>query len=132
MPVFPLRSVILLPRSTLPLNVFEPRYLAMINDVLAGDRMLAMLQPRTQAEDAQSPAGKTFPLRKVGCVGRLTAFSETDDGRVLITLTGISRFALSGEDEIDAPYRVIRPTTPASPTTWSAAKARTRWTGSVC
>ncbi|MGI9384502.1 MAG: LON peptidase substrate-binding domain-containing protein [Methyloligellaceae bacterium] len=107
--VFPLRGVILLPRSTLPLNVFEPRYLAMVNDVLAGDRMLAVLQPKAPADDDQSPQGKEFPLRKVGGVGRLTAFSETDDGRVLITLTGISRFELAGEQEIDEPYRIIQP-----------------------
>ncbi|MCG8562864.1 MAG: LON peptidase substrate-binding domain-containing protein [Hyphomicrobiales bacterium] len=105
--MFPLRGVILLPRTTLPLNVFEPRYLAMISDVLAGERMLAVLQPKAPAGDEQSPEGKTFPLRTVGGIGRLTAFSETDDGRILITLTGICRLELAGETETEDPYRTI-------------------------
>lgn len=107
-PLFPLRNVILLPRSTLPLNVFEPRYLELVSDILAGERLIGVLQPGLRGEDGESPEGKDFPLRNIGAVGRLTAFSETDDGRVLITVTGITRFALIGEDASDAPYRMGR------------------------
>ncbi|MDA7946433.1 MAG: LON peptidase substrate-binding domain-containing protein [Hyphomicrobiaceae bacterium] len=103
--VFPLRGVILLPRSTLPLNVFEPRYLALVNDVLAGDRLIGIVQPDT--DDAEeSPLGKQANLRKTGGAGRLTAFQETDDGRYLITLSGICRFVIDAEENTDAPYRM--------------------------
>ena len=77
--MFPLRGVILLPRSTLPLNVFEPRYLAMVNDVLAGERIIGVVQPAARGGEGESPQGKDFPLRKVGAAGRLTAFSEAED-----------------------------------------------------
>lgn len=106
LPVFPLRGVILLPRSTLPLNVFEPRYLELVNDTLAGNRLLGIIQPVSETEEDESPQGKTFPLRGVGSVGRLTAFSETDDGRILITMTGIGRFDIASEAETATPYRV--------------------------
>jgi len=101
--LFPLRGVILLPRSTLPLNVFEPRYLSLVNDVLAGDRLIGVVQ--LEAGGVESPDGKDVALRRIGGAGRLTAFQETDDGRYLITLSGISRFAIREELETDAPYR---------------------------
>ena len=104
--VFPLRGVILLPRSTLPLNVFEPRYLALVNDVLAGDRLIGIVQPDSDDEGSESPQGKETGLRQTGGVGRLTAFQETDDGRCLITLSGICRFAIKAEEHTDAPYRM--------------------------
>lgn len=95
----------MLPRTSLPLNVFEPRYLSMVNDVLSGDRLIGIVQPRSSSPE-ESPAGKEVPLRRVGCVGRLTNYAETDDGNVLITLTGIARFELVGEEQTAKPYRV--------------------------
>lgn len=104
-PVFPLQGCILLPRTTLPLNVFEPRYLEMVDDVLKGDRLVGIVQPRANSEAEESPQDNGTPLRQTGCVGRLTAFSETDDGRVLITLSGISRFDIVNEAAWEKPYR---------------------------
>ncbi|MEO1710415.1 MAG: LON peptidase substrate-binding domain-containing protein [Pseudomonadota bacterium] len=103
-PVFPLRGILLLPRATLPLNIFEPRYLAMIDEVLTGHRLLGIIQPSEKGE-GESPEGKSSDVRKVGCVGRLTAYQELDDGRVLITLSGITRFAIDHEAETPEPYR---------------------------
>jgi hypothetical protein len=104
-PVFPLVGTLLLPRGQLPLNIFEPRYLAMVDDALReGHRLIGMIQP--------DPAHSGFALKpklfSVGCVGRLTQFAETGDGRYLIQLTGISRFRI--ENEIDTPtlYRKCR------------------------
>ena len=104
--VFPLRGVILLPRSTLPLNVFEPRYLTLVNDVLAGDRLIGVVQPDTDEEASESPQGKETGLRMTGGADRLTAFQETDDGRYLITLSGVCRFTITEEEHTDAPYRM--------------------------
>ena len=106
-PVFPLRGAILLPRARMPLVVFEPRYLEMIDDVLAGSRVLAIVQP-ADAEGGESPAGKSAPLRKVGCLGRLSAYQEADDGRLMITVSGIARCALAEEIKTDKPYRLWR------------------------
>ncbi len=98
-PVFPLDSAILLPRAILPLNVFEPRYLNMIDDVIAGDRLIGMVQTTTGGPD-QAPA-----LTDVGGVGRLTSFAETSDGRYLISLTGVCRFSIVKELDVTTPYR---------------------------
>lgn len=95
----------MLPRSTLPLNIFEPRYLQMVGDVLAGPRILGIIQPQ-RSDAGQSPPGKTTPLRRIGCAGRLTAFTETDDGSVVISLSGISRFEILRECTTAKPYRV--------------------------
>ena len=103
--LFPLRGVILLPRSTLPLNVFEPRYLPLTNAVLAGDRLIGVVQTDAGAGEVESPDGKDVTLRRIGGAGRLTAFQETDDGRYLITLSGVARFAIRQEIETDDPYR---------------------------
>jgi Lon protease-like protein len=103
-PVFPLRRAIVLPRVALPLTIFEPRYLAMVDDALAGDRLLALVQPR--AADQESPAGKDVDLRPVGGLGRLTAYEELEDGRVLITLTGVARCLFQQEVNCDKPYRL--------------------------
>ena len=103
-PVFPLSGALLLPRSEIPLNIFEPRYLAMIDAALAGNRLIGMVQPATG-----NTSGAEVPdLAGVGCAGRITAFQETGDGRVLITLTGISRFDIAGEVATDTPYRICR------------------------
>ena len=99
-PVFPLPGAILLPRGQLPLNIFEPRYLNMIDDAMAGDRIIGMIQP----QGSQSLPG----LSPVGCAGRITSFAETSDGRYLITLTGCARFRLASELPAQTPYRQIR------------------------
>ncbi len=99
-PLFPLGGAILLPRGVLALNVFEPRYLNMVDDVLGDHRLIGMVQPATGQEEATAPH-----LAAVGAVGRITGFSETDDGRYLITLTGICRFDLEREFDAGAPYR---------------------------
>jgi uncharacterized protein len=92
-PVFPLTGALLLPRGKLPLNIFEPRYLAMTEDALAAGRMFGMIQP-----DKHLPSGPEGPaLFRVGCLGRISSFSETDDGRFLITLTGVARFVVREE-----------------------------------
>ncbi len=105
-PLFPLRGAILLPRATLPLNVFEPRYLAMLDDVLSGSRVIGVVQPVTAEDAGESPEGKDTALRKVGCAGRVTAYQELDDGRLMITLTGIARYAIIDEAITAEPYRV--------------------------
>lgn len=101
-PVFPLAGALLLPRAELPLNIFEPRYLAMVDHALSTDRLIGMIQPADGEEAAEAPA-----LMKVGCVGRITAYAETSDDRVLITLTGVSRFQLVDELDADTPYRQV-------------------------
>ncbi len=99
-PLFPLAGAILMPRGVLALNVFEPRYLNMVDDVLGDHRLIGMVQPAVGEEEAATPA-----LSSVGTVGRITGFSETEDGRYLITLTGICRFDLEREFDAGAPYR---------------------------
>jgi len=108
LPVFPLRGAILLPRSSLPLSVFEPRYLAMLDDVLAGPRLIGIVQPQTTGESSpESPAGKSAALKRIGCVGRVTAYQEVDDGRLLITVTGVARFEAVDEATTAKPYRIM-------------------------
>lgn len=98
-PIFPLPGALMLPRARLPLHIFEPRYLAMIEDCMkTPERLIGMIQPY----DAPGEAGK---LHAIGCVGRLSAFSETDDGRYMITLGGISRYRVIREVEGFTPYR---------------------------
>ena len=104
--MFPLRGALLLPRGQLPLNIFEPRYLAMIDDALAGDRMIGVLQPKLVQEDVESPQGKSVALRTIGGAGRITTLQETEDGRYLVTLTGIARFKLVRELQLDKAYRL--------------------------
>jgi Lon protease-like protein len=98
-PVFPLPGALLLPRARLPLHLFEPRYLAMMDDVLkTSSRLIGMVQPY----DAPGGGGK---LHAIGCAGKVTAFSETEDGRYMITLSGASRFRITQEIEGFTPYR---------------------------
>jgi Lon protease-like protein len=103
--VFPLRGAILLPRATLPLNIFEPRYLKMVDDVMSTSRILGMVQPEGSDEE-ESPPGGTVPLRRIGCAGRITGYQELDDGRLLITLTGVARLRLVEEVPLQKAYRV--------------------------
>jgi Lon protease-like protein len=105
LPLFPLRGAILLPGSTLPLNIFEPRYLEMIEDVMSGARMLGIVQP-AGSDDEESPLGKDVPLRRVGGAGRVTSYQELDDGRIAIAVTGIARFEIVGEAESGRAYRM--------------------------
>jgi Lon protease-like protein len=103
-PVFPLSAALLLPRADLPLNIFEPRYLAMIDRALCGDRVIGMVQP-----DEDAAAGANGPaLLRVGCAGRITTFAETGDGRYLITLSGIARFRIIEEVATGLAYRACR------------------------
>ncbi|MDQ2066291.1 LON peptidase substrate-binding domain-containing protein [Xinfangfangia sp. CPCC 101601] len=96
--VFPLSGALLLPRARLPLHIFEPRYLAMIEDCMKTPaRLIGMVQPRA--------AGGDEALQAVGCAGRLVSFAETDDGRYMVTLQGISRFRILGDVDGFAPYR---------------------------
>ena len=106
-PVFPLQGCILLPHATLPLNIFEPRYLAMLDDAIGSHRIVGMIQPAGDGGETGSPADRSAPLRPVGCAGRITAFQELDDGRLLISLGGIARFMLVNEAQVSAPYRVF-------------------------
>ena len=99
-PVFPLPGALLLPRSRLPLHLFEPRYLAMLDDVLkTSSRLIGMVQPY------EAPGGGGSKLHAIGCAGKVTAFSETEDGRYMITMSGASRFRIVEEVEGFTPYR---------------------------
>lgn len=101
-PVFPLDGALLLPGGELPLRIFEPRYLNLVDDVMAGDRMIGMVQTRAGGE-------RTRPnLAHVGCAGRVTSFNETSDGTYLITLTGVCRFEAGEELAVKTPYRQVR------------------------
>jgi Lon protease-like protein len=108
LPIFPLVGVLLLPRARLPLNVFEPRYLAMTRDALGGERLIGMIQP-SDPQGGQGIGGMNPPVYPVGCAGRITQFSETDDGRFLITLTGVSRFRIVEELPLLSGYRRVIP-----------------------
>jgi Lon protease-like protein len=103
-PVFPLSGALLLPHGRLPLNIFEPRYLAMVEDALGAGRYLGMVQP-----DKRLARGETGPgLYRIGCLGRLTSFNETEDGRYLITVTGLIRYTIVEEIEMRRGYRRVR------------------------
>lgn len=106
LPVFPLEGVLLLPACRLPLNVFEPRYLQMVQDVLGDHRMIGMIQPR---EEESTDESRPRPLHAVGCAGRIVAFRETADGRFLVTLKGVCRFCVDDEPASDSPYRSVVP-----------------------
>lgn len=101
-PVFPLTGAILLPNCQLPLNIFEPRYLNMIDDAMSGSRVIGMVQASPQTSAPAQPA-----LAKIGCLGRLTSYSETDDGRYLINLFGVCRFRIKRELSAQTPYRLV-------------------------
>ena len=105
LPVFPLGGVLLLPHGRLPLNIFEQRYLAMTDDALRSERLIGIIQPTSEVEGQQ----KFPPLYKTGCAGRITAFSETDDGRYLVTLLGICRFDVEHEVDSTRGYRRVVP-----------------------
>jgi Lon protease-like protein len=103
-PVFPLSGALLLPRGKLPLRIFEPRYLAMTEDSLGLGRMFGMIQPDATAAETHTGPG----LFRIGCLGRISSFAETDEGHFLITLTGLIRFAVQSELEMRRGYRRVR------------------------
>ena len=94
--IFPLPGALLLPRTQLPLNIFEPRYLEMVDDALTSNRLIAMIQTQSDNKDS---------LFKVGCVGKITSYSELTNNRIVITLTGVCRFSVGQELEVVTPYR---------------------------
>ncbi len=102
LPVFPLAGTLLLPDGQLPLNIFEPRYLAMVQDALGWGRFLGMVQPSGPALGSAEP-----PIFSTGCAGRISSFDETEDGRLLITLTGVCRFRVTEEVEGPRGYRRV-------------------------
>lgn len=104
LPIFPLTGVLLLPRGRLPLNIFEPRYLAMTNHALAHGRFIGMVQPQEGLGDAGDP-----PVYRTGCAGRIVEFAETPDGRYLVTLKGITRFDITSEPPRREPFRQAVP-----------------------
>ena len=101
-PVFPLSNFIIFPETTAPLNIFEPRYVQMIDDSMKSNRMIGMIQPR------KTGMLKKPDLYKVGCVGKIKSFNETDDGRYLIILNGVSRFKITEEISTKKLYRVCK------------------------
>ena len=103
-PVFPLSGALLLPRGKLPLRIFEPRYLAMTEDSLGLGRMFGMIQPDATAAETRTGPG----LFRIGCLGRISSFAETEEGHFLITLTGLIRFAVQSELEMRRGYRRVR------------------------
>jgi Lon protease-like protein len=101
--IFPLTGAVLFPQTQLPLNIFEPRYLQMIDEVLSSpDRIMGMIQPNLSKNDPDSKN-----LKKVGCAGRISSFSETGDGRYLVTLTGLIRFEVNNELDTTTQYRQV-------------------------
>jgi len=98
-PIFPLSNFIIFPKTTVPLNIFEPRYIQMVDDSMKSNRLIGMIQPR-KTGDLKKP-----DLHKIGCVGKITSFNETDDGRYLIVLNGICRYEITEELTSDKLYR---------------------------
>ena len=102
-PIFPLSNFIIFPRTTVPLNIFEPRYLDMVNDSMKSDKMIGMIQPKTTINKDNNPE-----LHQVGCVGKITSFKETEDGRYLIELKGLTRFDKIEEIKSEKKYRILK------------------------
>src|SRR5271157_4569582 len=104
-PLFPLEGALLLPRRPLQLTVFEPRYLAMLDDALSGERLIGIIQPSAP----ETTAGPPPELHKIGCAGRIVQYAEIGDGRCFLTLMGVARFRLTGETPSERPYRTAVP-----------------------
>ena len=102
-PVFPLSNFIIFPKTTVPLNIFEPRYLDMVNDAMKSDKLIGMIQPKTSNDKSNIPS-----LHEVGCLGKITTFRETEDGRILIELKGIIRFKNLEEIRGNKKYRTLK------------------------
>ena len=99
-PVFPLSNFIIFPRTTVPLNIFEPRYIDMINDSMKSDKLIGMIQPKKIIDESAPPA-----LHKIGCLGKITSFKETEDGKYMIELKGLIRFNVIKEIKSNKKYR---------------------------
>ena len=102
LPVFPLSNFIIFPKTTVPLNIFEPRYIDMINDSMKSDKLIGMIQPKNSLKKDNNPE-----LYEVGCVGKITSFRETEDGRFLIELKGLTRFKNIKEVKSEKKYRIL-------------------------
>jgi Lon protease-like protein len=102
LPVFPLTGILLLPRGALPLNIFEPRYLALVDAALAGNRLIGIIQPTEHEDKILKPA-----LSTTGCAGRIVSYRETEDNRYLITVAGVCRFHVASELRTDTPFRQV-------------------------
>ena len=102
LPVFPLSNFIIFPKTTVPLNIFEPRYIDMVNDSMKSDKLIGMIQPKKLINDKNNPE-----LHEVGCIGKITSFRETEDGRFLIELKGITRFNKIQEVKTEKKYRIL-------------------------
>ena len=100
LPIFPLSNFIIFPKTTVPLNIFEPRYIDMINDSMMSDKLIGLIQPKKASDDLVSP-----DLHNIGCLGKITSFKETEDGRYLIELKGLIRFEVKKEIETTKKYR---------------------------
>ena len=100
-PVFPLSNFIIFPKTTVPLNIFEPRYIEMINESMKTNKLIGMIQPKSINNDQSSIPS----LHQIGCLGKITSFKETEDGRYLIDLKGIIRFKILREEKTSKPYR---------------------------
>ena len=103
LPIFPLSNFIIFPKTTVPLNIFEPRYIDMINDSMKSDKMIGMIQPKNSINKDNNPE-----LHQVGCVGKITSFKETEDGRYLIELKGLTRFDKIEEIKSEKKYRILK------------------------
>ena len=102
-PIFPLSNFIIFPKTTVPLNIFEPRYLDMVNDAMKSNKLIGMIQPKTSNDQLDIPS-----LHEVGCLGKITTFRETEDGRILIELKGIIRFKNLEEIKGNKKYRILK------------------------
>ncbi len=103
LPIFPLSNFIIFPKTTVPLNIFEPRYIDMVNDSMKSDKLIGMIQPKKTTNENNHPE-----LYEVGCMGKITSFRETEDGRYLIELKGVSRFKSIKELETLTKYRILQ------------------------
>ena len=101
-PVFPISNFIIFPKTTVPLNIFEPRYLDMVNDSMKSDKLIGMIQPKNSKDENNIPK-----LHNIGCLGKITSFRETEDGRYLIELRGKIRFQITNEINTDKKYRSV-------------------------
>ena len=102
LPVFPLSNFIIFPKTTVPLNIFEPRYIDMVNDSMKSDKIIGMIQPKKSVNQDNNPE-----LHEIGCIGKITSFRETEDGRFLIEIKGLTRFKKIKEIKTEKKYRIL-------------------------
>ena len=102
LPVFPLSNFIIFPKTTVPLNIFEPRYIDMVNDSMKSNKIIGMIQPKNSINEDNNPE-----LHEIGCIGKITSFRETEDGRFLIEIKGLTRFKKIKEIKTEKKYRIL-------------------------